>query len=50
MSFNEGTEQVKEVQPQPIEQPVQQNVQSVQPQVMEQPVSAQQENIQNNNI
>ena len=49
MSFNEETQPVKEVMPQPIEQPVQQNVQSVQPQVMEQPVSNQQENIQNNN-
>ena len=65
MSFNEGTEPVKEVQPQPIDQPVQQNVQSVQPQptdqpvqqnvqsvqpqVIEQPVSTQQETIQNNN-
>ena len=65
MSFNEETEPVKEVkpqpidqpvqqnvqsvQPQPVEQPVQQNVQSVQPQVIEQPVSTQQENIQNNN-
>ena len=49
MSFNEETQPVKEVMPQPIEQPVQQNVQSVQPQVMEQPVSTQQENIQNNN-
>ena len=49
MSFNEGTEPVKEVKPQPIDQPVQQNVQSVQPQVMEQPVNTQQENIQNNN-
>ena len=63
MSFNEETEPVKEVKPQPIEQPVQQNVQSVQPQpmeqvvqpqpvqpqVMEQPVNNQQENIQNNN-
>ena len=65
MSFNEETQPVNEVKPQPIEQPVQQNiqsvqpqpteqpvqqnVQSVQPQVMEQPVSTQQENIQNNN-
>ena len=49
MSFNEGTVPVKEVMPQPIEQPVQQNVQSVQPKVMEQPVSTQQENIQNDN-
>lgn len=49
MSFNEETQPVKEVMPQPIEQPVQQNVQSVQPQVMEQPVSTQQENIENNN-
>ena len=49
MSFNEETEPVKEVKPQPIEQPVQQNVQSIQPQVMEQTVSTQQENIQNNN-
>ena len=49
MSFNEETEPVKEVKPQPIEQPVQQNVQSIQPQVMEQTVSTQQETIQNNN-
>ena len=49
MSFNEETQPVKEVKPQPIEQPVQQNVQSVQPKVMEQPVSTQQENIQNDN-
>ena len=49
MSFNEETEPVKEVKPQPIEQPVQQNVQSIQPQVMEQTVSTQQENIENNN-
>lgn len=49
MPFNEGTQPVKEVKPQPIEQPVQQNVQSIQPQVMEQTVSTQQENIQNNN-
>ena len=49
MSFNEETQPVKEVMPQPIEQPVQQNVQSVQPQVIEQPVNTQQENIQNNN-
>ena len=49
MSFNEETQPVKEVKPQPIEQPVQQNVQSVQPQVMEQTVSTQQETIQNNN-
>ena len=48
MSFNEETEPVKEVKPQPIEQPVQQNVQSIQPQVMEQTVSTQEENIQNN--
>ena len=49
MSFNEETEPVKKVKPQPIEQPVQQNVQSIQPQVMEQTVSTQQENIENNN-
>ena len=49
MSFNEETQPVKEVMPQPIDQPVQQNVQSVQPQVMEQTVSTQQENIENNN-
>ena len=49
MPFNEGTQPLKEVKPQPTEQPVQQNVQSVQPQVIEQPVSTQQETIQNNN-
>ena len=49
MPFNEGTQPLKEVKPQPTEQPVQQNVQSIQPQVMEQTVSTQQENIENNN-
>ena len=49
MPFNEGTQPLKEVKPQPTEQPVQQNVQSIQPQVMEQTVSTQQETIQNNN-
>ena len=49
MPSNEGTQPLKEVKPQPTEQPVQQNVQSVQPQVMEQTVSTQQETIQNNN-